>query len=205
MSAALTHDIGKTRIPEGIVQRAASLTPAERGWLDLHTLEGGRLLLEGGARLGAVVAFRHHTPLSPGDPGLLAVELTKIADLFDGLRTLVPYRKRAGCRAALAWMQRHPAGSNPYLLERFARLVDAAPFGAFGTLDTGEVVEVVGVHPELAFHPVVEVRERRAGTIPEGAVLDLSLAAHREDLPSFVLPLPSPFDEVTELHIRDLG
>ena len=174
VAAALTHDIGKTRVPEGIIQKAAQLTNHEREWLDKHTAEGGKILLENGDILGAVVAAQHHTPLKEGETGHLAVELTKIADIFDGLRTLVPYTQPVGRRAAIAWMRMHPLGMNNYLFERFARLLDAVPVDSHCMLDTGELVRIVEVHPELAFHPVVEVCETRGGTLPVGTYIDLT-------------------------------
>ncbi len=204
VTAGLTHDLGKTRIPPAILDKQAPLTPSERAWLDRHTLEGGRLLLEAGARLGAVVAFGHHTPLQDGAPGLLAVELTKLADQFDGLRTLALHH-RSSAGASIAWLQRRAVGLNPYLLERLARLVDAVPADTEAELSTGERVRVIEPHPELAFHPVVVVEDQGRGRLREGLELDLSELSDRPGLPSLRLPLPPVMATIATEALEELG
>jgi putative nucleotidyltransferase with HDIG domain len=205
-SAALTHDLGKVRVPEGVVQKQGGLTGQERALLARHTTEGARLLLAAGAELGAVVAFRHHRENAPDEPGLLAVELTKLADAFDGLRTLKPFSSAERRRGAVAWMARHlEARLNPYLLERFAKLLDVAPPGTYGWLTTGEVVKVVDVHRELALRPVVEVLDPRDGVLREGERVDLAVHAHQVGAPRFVPPVPERLARITVQDLDDLG
>ncbi len=205
-TAALTHDIGKARVPEAITAKRGPLLPAERVLLDRHAVEGARLLLPSGSPAAVAVAFGHHRPPDPEAPPLLALELTRIADAFDGLRSLVRFRSPDGRRGAVAWMLRHLDDRlNSYLFERFARLLDAAPAGSTGWLSTGEVVKVVEPHPELGLRPVVEVLDRRDGLFREGERVDLGRLAHQLAGPRLVPPVPGRFAEVTAAMLDDLG
>lgn len=172
--AALTHDIGKTKVPEGVLQRRGRLGREEAALLGRHTAEGARILLDtqGLGQVAAAVAFMHHGP--PSAASLLATELVKIADVFDGLRTLSPFDDAEGARQAVRYMRgRLGSRFNPYLLERFAALLSVVGVGEIVDLDTGEVAKVVATHPELAFHPVVEVVDRGRGQAAPGTVFEL--------------------------------
>lgn len=205
VSAALTHDIGKMRVPEAVLRPGGALSADARAALAKHTLEGARLLQEGFSRaaLGPVVARFHHDPPLPGTPGLLAIELCRIADVFDGVRSLRPFDAPAGMAGALGFMARRMgARFNPYLLARFARLCGVGPAGARGWLSTGEIVQVLEPHPELAFHPRVRVLDAGEGTLPPGAERDL-----RDDFAGarFVPKLERAFRDLRPDHVDDLG
>ncbi len=195
--AGLVHDIGKTRVPEGVLQRSGPLSREEAALLARHTHEGARILLDtqGLGQVAPAVAFAHHGLWSPADgaaptPGpLVATELVKLADAFDGLRTLCPFDDADGARQAVRYMRARLAPRfNPYLLERFAALLSAVAVGDVLALDTGERVKVVATHPELAFHPVVEVLDRARGQAAPGTVFELFRWTAESD--SVVVPEP---------------
>lgn len=201
--AGLTHDLGKTRVPDEVLRPGGAWD--ERRWAALarHTVEGARLLLDHPAgQLPAIVARFHHAPREAESAGLLPVELCRIADAFDAVRTLRPFDDPASMHGAVAFLARRMGGRfNPYLLERFARMVDAVPMGAYGWLSSGEVVLVTRPHPELAFHPAVEVVERRAGPRAPGTRLDLA----ETDEARFVPLLPASFRDLTAEDVDRLG
>ena len=177
ITAALTHDIGKTKVPEDILKKGAPLTDPERAVLDRHTVEGARILLEtpGTNPLASIVALQHHSPLPADTPGLCAIELCKLADVFDVIRSLRPFDDADSMRGAVAYMIRKMRMRfNPYLLERFAALVELAPIGTPVALSSGEVAEVVETHPELALHPVVTILDTRRGQRRPGETVDLA-------------------------------
>lgn len=208
VSAALVHDIGKTRVPDAILQKGGRLTPQEREILDRHTIEGAKLLADASGKdsLPMIVALEHHSPPPPDSPGLLVVELVRIADVFDGIRTLWPFDDRAGMRAAIGFMAgRLRERFNDYLLERFARMVGAFEVGETAWLDTGEVGKVLETHPELAFHPRVEIVERRDGRIDAGKKIDLGAYAHDPRCPRAFPPVPEGLGALDEDAIDDLG
>ncbi len=204
VSAGLTHDLGKTRVPEGILNKRR-LSAAERTLLQAHTVEGARLLLEAGSDggLAAVVAQYHHTPASSEQPGLLPVELCRIADVFDGLRSLVSFDDEEGVRGAVSFMWRRLGDRfNPYLLQRFARLLGVGQAGEEGRLQTGEWVRVLEAHPELAFLPRIEVLRSPKGGLKVGAQIDL---CERASSPLFVPELPAQYAALSSEDIDALG
>ncbi len=204
ISAALMHDIGKTKVLEAILTKGAPLTEAERRTLARHTMEGARILLEtpGTSTLAAVVALRHHTSRPPDEPGLCAVELCKLADVFDVIRSLRPFDDVESMRGAVAYMVRRMGRRfNPYLLERFGAMVDLAPAGTPVALSSGEIAEVVEPHPELSLHPVVRVTDTRRGRVPVGETINLSVAPQTIAVPA----VPSLFRDLEPTEIDDMG
>ena len=172
--AGLMHDVGKARVPEAILQKTTPLTAAEKKLLDMHTVEGARLLMETNGLTGIIplVAFSHHQPYS--EKSMLTTELVRIADIFDSIRTLRPFEDEKILREALGYMIVQFGGKlNLYLLERFATMCGLIRRGDMGKLATGEVVRVLQVHNELALRPTVEIIEEGKGGGKQRMVLDL--------------------------------
>lgn len=100
--SGLLHDLGKTRIPEEILNKPGKLTDAEREIMNGHTVEGARLIMESDQHLdlAAVVAYEHHIRIDGGGYPSLAFprnchqcsNLVHVCDVFDALRTHRPYR-----------------------------------------------------------------------------------------------------------------
>ncbi len=100
--SGLLHDLGKTRIPEEILNKPGKLTEEEREVMNTHTVEGARLILEADDHLdlAAVVAYEHHIRLDGGGYPKLAYprkchqcsNLVHVCDVYDALRTNRPYR-----------------------------------------------------------------------------------------------------------------
>ncbi|MBY0311615.1 MAG: HD domain-containing protein [Phycisphaerales bacterium] len=101
-TAAVLHDIGKTRVPLEILNKAGKLDPAELTVMRSHAPEGARMLLAmpNIPEVAAIVAFEHHIVLDgSGYPNVgssyrthMASRIVQIADIFDALRTHRPYR-----------------------------------------------------------------------------------------------------------------
>lgn len=204
VSAALTHDIGKTKVPDTILTKGAPLTDKERALLARHTVDGARILLEtpGNDALASIVALRHHDAFVPGSPGLCAVELCKLADAFDVIRSLRPFDDAVSMRGAVAYMVRKlRARFNPYLLQRFGALVNIAPPETPVALSSGEIAEVVEPHLELSLHPIVRVTETRRGRWPIGQTVDLSVDMNVLAVPA----IPPAMRDLDPTEIDDLG
>ena len=99
---ALLHDVGKQAVPKEILNKHGLFTPEERRLMEIHPIEGARMLMNtpGVPELAVVVAYEHHVradgggyPRVPNNWRLnLASRIVQLADVFDALRTNRPYR-----------------------------------------------------------------------------------------------------------------
>ena len=135
--AALLHDVGKLRIPLDVLNKAGKLSGDEWATMASHAELGAWELgaLATSAPLSILVAFEHHLRYdgAPNYPAVrvaraptLASQLTAIADVYDAICTVRPYR-RALSRAAALDVLRSRAGTfhDPYLVGQFCQLVTA--------------------------------------------------------------------------------
>lgn len=135
--AALLHDVGKLRVPLDVLNKAGKLSGDEWTTMASHAELGAWELgaLANSAPLSILVAFEHHLRYDgePNYPAVrtaraptLASQLTAIADVYDAICTVRPYR-RALSQAAALDVLRGRAGTfhDPYLVGQFCHLVTA--------------------------------------------------------------------------------
>jgi HD-GYP domain-containing protein (c-di-GMP phosphodiesterase class II) len=135
--AALLHDVGKLRVPLEVLNKAGKLSGDEWQIMASHAELGAWELaaLAQSAPLSILVAYEHHLrydgePNYPAVRGAriptLASQLTAIADVYDAICTVRPYR-RALSQAAALDVLRSRAGTfhDPYLVGQFCQLVAA--------------------------------------------------------------------------------
>lgn len=112
---AVVHDVGKILIPGGVLHKAGALDEKEWAAVRRHPLEGARMLLEVSAPPGVcrVVGEHHERWDGRGYPaGLRGEEIdfnarvVAVADAFDAMTSLRPYRPAAGTEAAAAELER---------------------------------------------------------------------------------------------------
>ncbi len=101
--ASIMHDIGKVAIPDTILLKPGALTPEEWETMKSHTVTGARILSGSDSpylKMAETIAGSHHerwdgsgypSGLS-GEAIALAARITNIADQYDALRTLRPYK-----------------------------------------------------------------------------------------------------------------
>ena len=133
--AALLHDVGKLSVPLTVLNKPGKLEGEDWRVMMSHAELGAWQLcqLERSAPLSILVAYEHHLrfdgqqnyPLLrvPRQP-TLASQLTAIADVYDAICTVRPYRRALSREAALDVI-RSRAGSfhDPYLVGNFVQLV----------------------------------------------------------------------------------
>jgi response regulator RpfG family c-di-GMP phosphodiesterase len=133
--AALLHDVGKLAIPLAILNKPGRLEGSEWHTMTTHAELGAWQLsgMEDSAPLSILVAYEHHLRFDggPSYPVLrtprrpnLASQLTSIADTFDAVSTLRPY-KRPFTRPVSLGILRERAGTfhDPFLVGNFHRLL----------------------------------------------------------------------------------
>jgi putative nucleotidyltransferase with HDIG domain len=113
--AGLLHDIGKVNIPHDILTKPGKLTPEERNIMNMHTVDGARIIIETEEHLdlAAVVAYEHHIMIDGGGYPTLAFprdahyasKIVHVCDVYDALRTNRPYRDAWSSEKVIAYMQ----------------------------------------------------------------------------------------------------
>jgi HD-GYP domain-containing protein (c-di-GMP phosphodiesterase class II) len=133
--AALLHDVGKLRVPLDVLNKAGKLSGDEWQVMASHAELGAWELaaLASSAPMSILVAYEHHLRFDglPNYPAVrvsraptLASQLTAIADVYDAICTVRPYR-RALSQAAALDVLRSRAGTfhDPYLVGQFCQMV----------------------------------------------------------------------------------
>ena len=131
--AATLHDIGKIAIPDSILLKNGALSLEEFDILKQHTSIGARMLSGSASPIlqkAEEIALYHHenwngTGYTPGlqeEMIPLAARLTRVADVFDALTHLRPYKHAWEIDDAVTYITEH-SGSifDPQIVEAFVR------------------------------------------------------------------------------------
>lgn len=158
--AGLLHDIGKTKIPSEILNKAGRLEPNEREIMNQHPIYGAQIIIESEEKLdlAAVVAYEHHIMVNGGGYPKLEYprdchqgsKLVHVCDVYDALRTNRPYRAAWPAAKVLAYLEER-AGTefDPELARSFAKMMaEWEPKAA--------VIEEPGAQPAGAAAPAPE-------------------------------------------------
>ena len=162
--AALLHDVGKERIPIEILNKPGKLTPEEWDIINTHGLEGARMLSEadGIDDLAPLVAYEHHLAYHEDlredgwEPHLVS-QLVSIADVYDALRSIRPYRGEISPDKAMRIME-EDAGTKfePSLFAGFKAMVGYYPPGSVLRLESGRLAVSFAVNPHTPELPQVD-------------------------------------------------
>jgi len=156
-TAALLHDIGKSRIPQEVLFKRGPLNDEERGIMAKHPRLGAEILLEqrdlDPSAIGA--AFCHHmlpggggypVPALPFSPSGVS-RLVRVCDVFEALTAVRPYKRALEPVEAYVVMRRMTGGFDPEWLRFFIQVMGTHPPGTKVTLNTGERGLVVATGP----------------------------------------------------------
>ena len=134
--AAILHDVGKVTTPDEILSKRGPLTPDERTVMEMHSFKGALSLMEQAniTNLAVLAAMEHHMKYDgTGYPKIkggrvphIVSQMISIADVYDALRTIRPYRPEPMPMDRIIQIFKKDSGTafNPYLVERFLSLVD---------------------------------------------------------------------------------
>ncbi len=135
--AGLVHDIGKTGIPDKVLNKVGPLNADERYLVRLHPILGASILsrMPGMDRLVPIVLHHHECWDGSGYPsGLageaipLAARILCVADVYDALTSPRSYR-RAYAHVEAMRIMREESGTtfDPELFELFSIAIDGVP------------------------------------------------------------------------------
>jgi HD-GYP domain-containing protein (c-di-GMP phosphodiesterase class II) len=190
--AALFHDIGKSRIPIGLLHKSDVLTDTEwrsltqHPWLGVLALFQLRDQQEHPYR-AMIVAYEHHMkrdltgyPRSLRTRGLsIFSKIVAVADGFDAATSQRAYQTEPMSPAAvLQEMRDNPRrGMDPVVVKAFVALLGIYPIGTLVVLDSYELAIVHAVNPVDQFlsRPLVRViSDDRGNVLHPGEVVDLA-------------------------------
>lgn len=173
-SAALLHDIGKSRVPQEVLFKQGRLDADEWAWMAQHPRLGAQILLEQHEtvdRRAIGAAFCHHmrtdgggypkpqVPVSPSGTS----RLVRVCDVFEALTSVRPYKKALTPVEAYAVMFRNEGDFDPQWLRAFVRTLGLFPTGSRVSLADGAEAIVVAQTgcPES---PIVQLLTAAAGS-----------------------------------------
>lgn len=171
---ALLFDIGMTQLPAELWNKKGPLTEEERKLMQTHTEKGFDLLRNRFdiSLLSAHCALQHHERIDGhGYPrGLKAGEIREyaqivaIADVYDALTSVRPYRNRYKPSEALEFLM--AAGSTHFdleLVKLFVQHVSIYPVATTVMLNSGQIGVVSANHPKLVHRPTVRILRESDG------------------------------------------
>jgi HD-GYP domain-containing protein (c-di-GMP phosphodiesterase class II) len=163
---ALLHDIGKSKVPIEVLNKAGKLDDTEWGQMKKHPLAGVEIVLNlkqlGEINPKMVIGiFDHHLKMNltgypklfrKKDPSLFG-RIIQVVDAYDAMTTPRIYRQKCYTpEQALAIMLRDKGTQfDPILLKVFIGLVGMIPIGSLVMLDTNELGIVYKANPDPKF------------------------------------------------------
>lgn len=188
--AGLFHDIGKTRIPLEILNKAEKLSPEDWAVIRRHPLFGAETVLrikDWGELSARMIegAFDHHLKFDlSGYPKLsrkrnlsLFGKIIALADFYDALVRPRAYRKFPYVSEKILGFMLEHAGRefDPVLVKVFINMMGIFPLGTLVLLDTNEMGIVVRTQddPDFGNRPLVCLLSYRQGDYSRGKEIDL--------------------------------
>ena len=190
--AALFHDIGKSRVPQELLNKTDGLSEQEWVQMSAHPWLGILALftLRGAEELpyrAMVVAYEHHMKLDlsgyprPARARQMSVfsKIVAIVDSFDAATSRRAYQTVPWSPAdVMREMRDNPRrGMDPVILKAFINLTGVYPVGTLVVLDTFELAIVHAVNPiqDMLSRPIVRVIADAMGNLSHpGTLADLA-------------------------------
>lgn len=163
--AGLLHDVGKSKIPNEILNKPGKLTDEEFAIMKQHSVFGYRILqdkpdITEQIRLGVL---QHHEKIN-GRGYPMGVESAKlclyarilaVADIYDALVTERPYKKAFSKRDAVEMLMSMTNELDIKAMKSFMSSVILYPVDSVVTLSNGELAKVVENNPNWIMRPKV--------------------------------------------------
>jgi putative nucleotidyltransferase with HDIG domain len=178
MIAGILHDVGKSKIPIGILNKKGPLTQEEFEVIKMHPLYGFEIIKDNtgiNKKVKDAVLMHHEKENGTGYPfGIKSVSISSfakiisIADVFDALTSERVYKKRQTPFDTFREFERIGIGEGHYdpgILLKFIHNISQCYVGSRVMMSTGKFGEIVYVPPHNISNPVVRV---------DGSFIDLS-------------------------------
>lgn len=165
---ALLHDIGKTQIPESILNKPGKYTPEEYSIMKGHVSLGIEILRKHNniATEAMMVVLQHHERYNGcgypqklhGDKIGLIGQIAGVSDVYDAITYDRVYHNALSCHSAVKrlyeWSDTLFTRS---LIEKFIQCIGIYPFGSMVELNTGHRGLVISVNHQILLRPNILV------------------------------------------------
>lgn len=167
--AARLHDIGKLVVPDAILLKPGKLTPGEREIMETHTTSGAEILAKSEVpqmHIAEEIARHHHEKWNgtgypmrlAGSAIPIAARVTALADVFDALTHVRPYKTAWTVADSLAEIARlRGVQFDPELTDTFLELVPRLQ------RQVGDLDAFLGV--EAQHSPFIKARKQIAAAL----------------------------------------
>ncbi len=182
----LLQDIGKLRVPNGLIEKEDRLSAEEFEQAKMHVQYSVELLEKTPnlpPNLPQLAMLHHERCDGSGYPNQLKGEqigtigsIAAIVDTFDALTMKRPYAEPVAPSAALSMLYKwRGAFFDSTLVEQFIRCIGVFPVGSVVELNSGEVGIVFAQNYQKRLQPrVMVIRDAKGNTLRPQKVLDLS-------------------------------
>lgn len=163
--SGLLHDVGKSKIPNEILNKAGKLTDDEFMMMKQHSLFGYQILkekddLSNSIKLGVL---QHHEKMNakgypmgvPSEKINLFARIISVADIYDALVTERPYKKPFSPRDAVEMIMSLTEELDIKVMRSFLESVILYPVGTDVELSTGERARVIENNSKYVLRPKV--------------------------------------------------
>ena len=163
--SGLLHDVGKSKIPNEVLNKAGKLTDEEFSMMKQHSLFGYQILkekedLSSSIKLGVL---QHHEKMNgkgypmgvPSEKINLFARIISVADIYDALVTERPYKKGFSAHDALEMIMAMTEELDVDYMRSFIDTVILYPVDSVVTLSNGERAKVVKNTPQYPMRPKV--------------------------------------------------
>ncbi|KAF0208688.1 MAG: HD-GYP domain-containing protein [Actinomycetota bacterium] len=185
--SALLYDLGKVRIPEGILNKEGPLSADEWQIVKSHASEGADLLkrIQLVDQMPMVVAYEHHQRhdmqgypevSAPSEQHLFS-KIVALCDAYDAMTTRRPFRREIRPDKALAvLMQGRNKAYDPSITKALVAMLGIYPMGAVVTMNDGTTGVVFRVNRDDLLRPRIRRLIDQAGRwLEQPETVDLRL------------------------------
>lgn len=188
----LFHDIGKIRIPEGILKKPGKLSPEELDIVKKHPLWGGEIMIASGnfPEKAISIAMEHHErydgtgypyQLAGNDISVIG-QMAAIADVYDASISIRPYGTAGDpCQVIKNLFQGAGKLFHMDMVQQFIKTIGIYPIGTLARLESGKLGIVIKQNKNLTQPVVRVVYDLKNNSYMPPKDIDLSHAGDRVD------------------------
>lgn len=163
--AGLLHDVGKSKIPNGILNKPDRLDDNEFAIMKMHSTFGYQILKEKNSFNDQILlgVLQHHEKLNgrgypmgvPESKIHLYARIIAVADIYDALVTERPYKKSFSKRDAIEMIMAMTGELDIRVMQSFLNTLILYPVDSIVTLSNGEKAKVVSNNTQYPLRPTV--------------------------------------------------